>query len=770
MCRIKRPEAGEELREQLEKLCAGMMKYAVRHSGKVPAEEEYSPAGGVTRMELGGAELEAEALYSRTASGGVRIDFKYTAVSGSVDFASVGVALDFGRWSRDDWVFMPACVYGGNRFPVRDRKKRFDDSPAPDPENWITITSAPHLEYGEGRSRIQVLAGDCSTPCAGVLFPEYAAGLLVMSEQRSEAGETGLCVEENDQRTRARILVKCPGVREGGKYNWQGDLPDRGARLECGDTVSFPVAVHVFEAHTPEDLYARFAQARKELGRRREKEILPFSYAFELVEDKHNRENWVEEYGYWSVGMRECPSQDWQTGWVGGPNTAWPMLTRGGAASRARALRVWDFIAEKAVTPSGFVRGCFSSAAGAWQGDGKRCYMRYSADTLYFLMKTLLYLKTAAPHREPSPSWIRLARGLCGAFVKCWKEAGHLPHYADSETGGVVLGGSCAAALAPAGLALAARYFGEEEYMRTACAAARRYRDNFLSRGVTNGGPGDIFQNVDSESSAALLESFVVLMEETGGSQEWTDAAARAAAYFCTWVTSYDFRFPPESTFGRMDMLSCGTVWANVQNKHAAPGICSLSGSSLFKLWRAAGDRKWLELIRDIAHSLPQFVSRRDRPICDTRRGKRWPVMPPGWVNERVNLSDWEVRGLPFEEIKVGEIFGGSTWAESALLNTVSEVPGIYLDTETLEVTVFDHVFAQVTGVSGGGVTLRVTNPTAFDAEPVVLAESPERRRSVFLGVSPLEGAPTVRVPALSSVDYAVPLDVFELMPRRSAE
>ena len=428
-------------------------------------------------------------------------------------------------------------------------------------------------------------------------------------------------------------------------------------------------------------------------------------------------------------------------------------MIRGDATSFHRAFRAWDFITASA-SPSGFVVSSFHD--GKWNSSDSPCYLRYSADTLYFLMKTLLHLRVGPPHIDPKPAWLKLAKGLADAFVKVWEESGHLPHYVNKHTGAVHLGGSCAAALAPGALALAARYFEEPTYLQVAEAAARRYRDNFLAKGITNGGPGDIFQNVDSESAAALLESFVVLMEESGGQTEWVDAAARAAAYAATWVTSYDFRFPKESTFARLDMLTTGTVWANVQNKHAAPGICTLSGASLLKLWRATGNDLWLDLIRDIARCLPQYVSREDRPIPDTRVGKRWKVMPAGWVNERVNLSDWEVRGEPWEEIGVGEIFGGSCWSEPAVLNTVAEVPGILLATDTLEMTVIDHVYAQIQHVDSDRIVLRVTNPTPFVAAPVLLAENEAERRSRWLGVHPLAGLPALNVPPLSTLDFSV--------------
>ncbi len=743
---------------------ARLRLFTVRHDATIPQEEVFADLVDGAELTLAGARLRVGVASSATAAGGTRLDCTFRVIDGSIAQAAVGVAVEFARWSIDEWVFMPACVYAGNRFPVKHGKERFADaSPAADPQNWVTISRCPHLEHGPGASRIQVLVGDCATPCVGVHSPAAGRGLLLITDQGGAHGDQGLHVEEADDRRSARLLIKSPGVRAGGKYNWQGTLKDRGADLAAGDAITVRVVVHAFAAVSPEALYERFMACRKELAPIRERHDLPFASAFKLIEDKHNKESWTEPYGYWSVGMRESPSQDWQTGWVGGSNTIWPLLIAGDHVSYHRALRAWDFVCGSQ-TPSGFLKGCFG--AGTWTDDGSHCYLRYSADTLYFLMKTLLHLRVGPPHMEARPAWLKLARGLCDGFATVWEKTGHIPHFVDGTTGQVIIGGSCAGALAPAGLMLAARYFDEPRYRAVAEGAARRYRDHFLAKGLTNGGPGDIFQNVDSESAAALLESFVVLMEESGGQQEWIEASRRCAAYCATWVTSYDFRFPPDSTFGRFDMLTTGTVWANVQNKHAAPGICTLSGASLLKLWRATGEGCWLDLIRDIARCLPQYVSRADRPIPDTRTGKRWKVMPSGWVNERVNLSDWEVRGQPWEEIGVGEIFGGSCWAEPAILNTIAEVPGIHLATDTLELTVIDHVHVQIAHVSPDRIVLRLSNATRFAAAPVLLAEDATERRTRFLGVNPLSGLPAITVPPFATVEHTVWRDTPTRMNR----
>ena len=51
-------------------------------------------------------------------------------------------------------------------------------------------------------------------------------------------------------------------------------------------------------------------------------------------------------------------------------------------------------------------------------------------------------------------------------------------------------------------------------------------------------------------------------------------------------------------------MKTVGCVFANLQNKHAAPGICTLSGMALWKLYRWTGNDAYLELLRDIVASI----------------------------------------------------------------------------------------------------------------------------------------------------------------------
>jgi len=291
------------------------------------------------------------------------------------------------------------------------------------------------------------------------------------------------------------------------------------------------------------------------------------------------------------------------------------------------------------------------------------------------------------------------------------------------------VGGSTSPAIACAGLALASLYFKDDRYLKVAEAAAEAYCAHDLRSGITTGGPLEIAQSADCESAYGLLESLMVLFETTGD-RRWLDRAIDAGALFATWIVSYDYRFPPQSKYGRLGMRTLGTMFASAQNKCAVPGICSHSGSSLLKLYRATGNVLYLDLITEIAHSLSQYVSREDRPI---------EPLWPGAMNERIEMADW------LEPI--GEIFDSSSWAEVADMLTYAEVPGLYVNPDTGFFRVLDHVNVTTKENSPARLVLQVTNPTKFDANVKILSEA-SAEMSRPLGQNHLLNCSRIEVPA----------------------
>jgi len=80
-----------------------------------------------------------------------------------------------------------------------------------------------------------------------------------------------------------------------------------------------------------------------------------------------------------------------------------------------------------------------------------------------------------------------------------------------------------------------------------------------------------------------------------------------------------------------------------------------------------------------------------------------------------INMCDWEDN--------IGGIFYGSCWPEVSCMLTFAEVPGVYVETDSGQVWVFDNVEVSNVKRAASGLELTMCNPTRFDAKVKVLAE-----------------------------------------------
>ena len=669
---------------------------------------------------------------------------RFELVEGVAKQVNAGIVFSFDDWSKDNYMLMPGAVYNGNRFESRAIKypPRLSSTEDIGPDIPTIISDVPRLNIHDGTSRIQLLARDLTTPAIGFHAPKTGKGLWCLTDEHTEKGPVGIFVEENADRSRCEITITSPGVREDVRYticNSQLPSEDRGVDMRAGDEIVLRTRLHVFDCPEVQTLYDYFFGIRKELNAPISlKKELPFSETWKLLEEKYNRDNWREDLGIYTVGVGKNPSQIWQIGWIGGMMATCPLMFCGSEISRQRALRNFDFVFPDGIGASGFFHG--RGDGQRWYGDGETFpeniyphathwhLIRKSADALYFILRQFILMRSQEPALNPKESWLEGTRGCADAFVRLWRRFGQFGQFVDIETGDVVVGGSTSGSTAPGALALASQFFDCDEYLEVAKASADYYYENFVEKGLTTGGPGEALQCPDSESAFGLLESFVVLYEVTAD-DEWIEKACDIANQCVTWVTSYDFKFPDESLFGRMGMSSLGTVWANAQNKHSAPGICTLSGSSLFKLYRATGNPLYLELIRDIAHSLPQYVSREDRPIGKIARDADSPMenTPSGWVDERVNISDW-LEGIG-EKM---QSCSASCWSEVSVMLTCTELPGLYIQPDTAVVCAFDNVTAKIVEESNDKLVVEVGNPTKFEATVNVFVESSKDAKNIL--------------------------------------
>ena len=647
--------------------------------------------------------------------------FDYTVIfkckSGRISQSSVSVDLEAGNWSEKNYVLLPAAVYNGNRYPSRRLRyspKLYDvkdigiDKP-------IIINDVPKLSESGGVSRIQERSGSMSTPAVGFTSVVEKKGVWMLTKQGNSLGDYGIDVEENRDRSKAVISITSPVVRELYVYkicdnripSW--DVPKD---FKAGDVISITFRLYGFEALETQVLFDKFVEIRKSFaGDHSLVNALPYSACMQTIEKKFNEQNFVSKYGYYSVGLRENFLQDWQIGWTGGMMSTYPLLFAGNAQSRQNVIRNFDWLFPNGISPSGFYWDSGKEGTIWYGGDirnpqSKNWHLvRKSGDAVWNIVKQFMLMdKMGIPVKA---SWKEGNQRVCDAFVSLWKKNHQLGQFVDSETGEICVGGSSSGGIVPAALALASSYYHNPEYLKTATEIADYYNLNFTQKGITCGGPGDALQNFDSESAYGLVESYVAMYEYTG-EKRWLAIAENSAKQFATWVVSYNYKFPDTSAYNKLGMHTTGTVYANIQNKHTAPNICTSSGLGLLKLFRYTGNPFYIDLLKDIAHGTTQYLSHPKRSLGG---------MPNGYISERINMGDWEGPGT------IGYILPLSTWAETSLMLTTIEIPGLYVQPDKGFYVAFDNIDVKVKSGSPQKYTLILSNPTQVEAKVSIMQE-----------------------------------------------
>lgn len=725
-----------------------------------------------TRTEFAGARWRLDCAVQAVAADIRTYTVRATVEAGSARGIAAGLRWFDGAWSRNHYVLIPGAVYGGNRFAAlrRPYPPHIRNLGQDGRRLHLDIGDLPRLSAEPGRSHLDQTSLDAAIPGLGIHCPTRREAWLWLTAQDSAHGPYGFEVIENADRTAAEILLLTPGfihplpddtdAEPGiGKLSAVHLHPENPQPVDmaAGESLELTIELHAFPCRDVPELFARLFHHR---SRQQPSppppapEVMPFSAAWDLVAAKHNADNWHEGAGLYRIGLSWLPgqfTQFWQNGWVGGGATAFAMAQEGDAVALARASRNLDFILTSGLSERGLFKAIMGED-GVWRGDGCEGWdqpwslVRRQGDTLFFALRQLLLLrnrKQAVP-----PAWEEAVRRAAMALVAVWEEAGEFGFQLNYATGRVEIRGSTSGALIPGALVLAAEYFDDKRFLDVAGAAAEHFRTHDLAWGVTSGGPGDAVQAPDGESVFGLIESFSLLHERTRDAA-WLAAAVQACHQAASWAIAYPYRFPAGSTFAALGIDARGALLANVQNKCGVPGICTLSGQGILRTFRAAGDPRLLDLLRDIAHALPQYVSRADRPIpARLTWGHPLTQLPPGWICERVNITPSWAEAL-------GEQSAYSCWCEVALMLTWCDLPGVYAQPDTGLIRTLDHVSAA--WVDTRRTALRLHNPTPFAARVRVLAETAAQARSVALPAVFAAALPQVSVPAGGSVEFRLP-------------
>lgn len=671
-------------------------------------------------FEFNGSKWQVQSvIVPSKIAGQFEVKLQFKCLEGSLNNASLALDLELNDWSADNYVLMPAAVYNGNRYPAVKMKYMpfFNDPSQLGLNHPLLLSDQPRLNYREGESRIQLRSGSMSFPSIGYTNMK-GKGFWLFTNQGNSLGDYGISIEEYKGRNKAVISLYSPVVREVRKYfisemdaKPSDDIP---VNFKAGDKVEINFYLDFFESKDIQSLFDRMVEIRQVYYPGNEKiNLLPFSSAYRIQEEKFNRDNWKES-GYYSVGTTDDFFQDWQIGWTGGMISTLPLLMEGDSLTKKRVCQNFDWLLQNGVSPSGYYYdliyhgkpyGAFPNKA---LGDSLHL-VRKNADAVYYIYKQFDLMKKMGI--TVKPGWEIMNRNALEAQLKTWKTYGQLGQFVNQETGRLIIGNTTSAGIFPAALCAAFRYTGNKDYLKYAEEIGEYYYQNFIRKGLTFGGPGDAMQSFDSESSYGLLESLVELYETTMNNI-WLKRAEEMANQFASWVIAYDYKFPAESLFGKLNIHSTGAVYANTQNTHGAPGICTHSGIALLKLYRATGKPFYMQLLTDIAHALPQFLSTKENP---------WPGFREGWMSERCNLTDW-LEGI-------GETFVYSSWAETSLMLSFAELPGVYIDLEKDAIFCLDHIKARIVKLYPNKIEIEMINETIYDANVKLLAENHNKKQ-----------------------------------------
>lgn len=647
---------------------------------------------------------------STNKNGNNEIEYTFTATEDKHTDSGVAIALDFNSWSSENYVMIPASVYNGNRNRIvkREYAQGLDRSDLYNKNLPLTTASVPQLSPDNNTpSLLEVNVSNTTTPAICLFDKEKKRGLILLTNQgikvKEEIIDNAIIVEENESRTKASFVISAPGVRElKPEFIGFSTSPDRGVKFKKGDNFSMTIKIHEFSANDISDVLDKFMSVRKEVtGANSPRNLIPFSHITKIMtKNIDNRYYKNDNFEYY------CPENaNWISfGWIGGLMNTYPMLALGDSEHRQKVANTFDFALKYGVGESGYFYGALGSDAKPFGREGydetpEIVLTRKNADVLYWMVKQLMLLEAQGNSSTINKSWKESVIKLADAFCKTWKKEGEWGNFVNNKSGDVVVYNTTSGAAAIGGLALASQYFGNQNYLEVAQkSASKYYNEHFLKLGMTTGGCADILQNADSETASAFMTSLMTLYEVTNDIK-YLEQSRNLANLCASWSVSFDYILPKDSPLAKLDARLAGAVWASTQNKHGAPGFCTLSGDAIFKIYRATKDSRYADLMYDIIHAHAEGIQ------------------PNGLITERLTYCDADSRGSRGDGGKTG-------WNETNGALMAIEIPGIYINRDKGDMYVFDHVDAKILGTSKSGTEIEITNPTEYDAEVTVLCET----------------------------------------------
>ena len=247
------------------------------------------------------------------------------------------------------------------------------------------------------------------------------------------------------------------------------------------------------------------------------------------------------------------------------------------------------------------------------------------------------------------PAYLEFAKRLADFFVEHYDDADPFGRIWSLETGEKLEGGGDGGGFMVKGMLELHVVCGDKRYLDCARRAFDRYFEMDLAKFRCVAGADDC-NCVDKESSFPYLYSALELYRQTG-EKRYLDCAERVAAYFCSWMFTYDALYPKDSEFGRFGYHTSGGTLVSAEHQCidpyatvAIPDLFDLADLTGEYVWREAGRLIWVNAIQDVAGpdaTSPNGFLRTPGAQCEAHAQTRWskyrsdPVAARGHFNNQ---------------------------------------------------------------------------------------------------------------------------------------
>ena len=246
------------------------------------------------------------------------------------------------------------------------------------------------------------------------------------------------------------------------------------------------------------------------------------------------------------------------------------------------------------------------------------------------------------------PSCLAFAKRLADFFVARYDAADPFGRIWSLETGKKLEGGGDGGGFMVKGMLELHAACGDRRYLACARQAFDRYFEMDLGKFRCVAGADDC-NCVDKESSFPYIYAALELYRQTG-ERKYLDCAERVAAYFCSWMFTYDALYPPTSEFGRFGYRTSGGTLVSAEHPCidpyatvAVPDLFDLADATGNETWREAGRLIWVNAMQDVAGPAGGSMNGSPRTPgsqCEAHAQTRWSKYRSDPIAARGNFNN----------------------------------------------------------------------------------------------------------------------------------